>query len=61
MTKKYAYMVYGLMDTESYPVYYSVYDDFKDAYRNFYRHASSRLNEFDYALWRINKNVWDGT
>ena len=60
MNKKYVYMVYGLMDTECYPVDFSIYDDFKTAYKNFYNRASARGNEFDYELWRMNKNVWKG-
>ena len=60
MSARYVYIVYGLIDTGAYPIDFSIYDDFKTAYKNFYNRASARGNEFDYELWRVSKNAWNG-
>ena len=60
MSERYVYIVYGLIDTEAYPVNYSIYDDFKTAFKMFQKYASTKENEFDYELWRVSKNAWNG-
>ena len=57
---KYIYAVYTISDVELYALETSIYDSRQDAHNAMAKHINEKNNTFDYELWKINKNVWNG-